>query len=41
VATFFGNNKLRQVFFRNIKKIELISAIFITVFVVVILIELF
>ncbi|MWX96860.1 LysE family translocator [Francisella tularensis] len=32
VATFFGNNKLRQVFFRNIKKIEFISAIFITIF---------
>ncbi|GMN89677.1 LysE family translocator [Francisella sciaenopsi] len=41
VATFFGNNKLRQVFFRNIKKIEFVSAIFITVFVVIILIELF
>ncbi|AEI35847.1 LysE family translocator [Francisella salina] len=41
VATFFGNNKLRQVFFRNIKKIEFVSAIFITIFVVIILIELF
>lgn len=41
VAIFFGNNKLRQVFFRNIKKIELVSAIFITIFVVIILIELF
>ncbi|AJI66797.1 LysE family translocator [Francisella tularensis] len=41
VATFFGNDKLRQVFFRNIKKIEFISAIFITIFVIVILVELF
>ncbi|AEE26759.1 LysE family translocator [Francisella hispaniensis] len=41
VATFFGNDKLRQVFFRNIKKIEFISAIFITIFVVIILVELF
>lgn len=41
VAIFFGNNKLRQIFFRNIKKIEFISAIFITIFVVVILVELF
>lgn len=41
VAIFFGNNKLRQVFFRNIKKIELVSAIFITIFVAIILIELF
>nr|AAV29042.1 NT02FT2009 [synthetic construct] len=40
VATFFGNDKLRQVFFRNIKKIEFISAIFITIFVIVILVEL-
>lgn len=40
VATFFGNDKLRQVFFRNIKKIEFISAIFITIFVVIILVEL-
>ncbi|WP_150467008.1 LysE family translocator [Francisella sp. SYW-9] len=41
VATFFGNNKLRQIFFRNIKKLEFISAIFITVFVIIIVIELF
>ncbi|MED7818540.1 MULTISPECIES: LysE family translocator [unclassified Francisella] len=41
VATFFGNNKLRQIFFRNIKKLEFISAVFITVFVIIILIELF
>ena len=41
VAVFFGNNKLRQVFFRNIKKIELISAIFITLFVIIILVERF
>ena len=34
IATFFGNDKLRQVFFRNIKKIEFISAIFITIFVI-------
>lgn len=39
VASFFGNNKLRQLFFRNIKKIEFISAIFITVFIVIILFE--
>ena len=39
VAVFFGNNKLRQVFFRNIKKIELVSAIFITAFVIIILVE--
>ncbi|ASG68378.1 threonine efflux protein [Francisella halioticida] len=41
VATFFGNNKLRQVFFRNIKRLELVSALFITVFIIIILIELF
>lgn len=41
VAIFFGNNKLRQIFFRNIKKLELISAVFITVFVIIILLELF
>jgi threonine/homoserine/homoserine lactone efflux protein len=41
VAIFFGNNKLRQLFFRNIKKIEFVSAIFITIFVLVILFELF
>ncbi|MFT5951285.1 MAG: threonine efflux protein [Francisella sp.] len=41
VAVFFGNSKLRQLFFRNIKKIELISAIFITGFVIIILVERF
>ena len=41
VAMFFGNNKLRQLFFRNIKKIEFISAIFISIFVGIILFELF
>jgi len=41
VAVFFGNNKLRQVFFRNIKKIEFVSAIFITAFVIIILVERF
>ncbi len=39
VAIFFGNSKLRQLFFRNIKKIECISAIFITAFVIIILVE--
>lgn len=39
VAIFFGNNKLRQLFFRNIKKIEFVSAIFITGFVIIILVE--
>jgi threonine efflux protein len=39
VAIFFGNSKLRQMFFRNIKKIELVSAIFITAFVIIILVE--
>lgn len=41
VAIFFGNNKLRQLFFRNIKKIEFVSATFITVFVMISLVELF
>lgn len=41
VAIFFGNNKLRQIFFRNIKKIEFVSGIFISVFVIIIFIELF
>ena len=39
VAIFFGNSKLRQMFFKNIKKIELVSAIFITAFVIIILVE--
>lgn len=39
VAIFFGNSKLRQLFFRNIKKIEFVSAIFITAFVIIILAE--
>ena len=39
VAVFFGNNKLRQIFFRNIKKIEFISAICITAFIILILVE--
>ena len=39
VAVFFGNSKLRQLFFRNIKKIELVSALFITGFVIIILVE--
>ncbi|MGQ4003124.1 hypothetical protein QIW31_08870 [Francisellaceae bacterium CB299] len=39
VAIFFGNSKLRQMFFRNIKKIEFVSAIFITAFVIIILAE--
>ena len=39
VALFFGNNKLRQGFLNNINKIEFVSAIFITVFIVVIFVE--
>jgi threonine/homoserine/homoserine lactone efflux protein len=41
VAVFFGNHRLREVFFRNMKKIESVSAVFITVFIIIILIELF
>ncbi|QIV96359.1 threonine/homoserine/homoserine lactone efflux protein [Allofrancisella inopinata] len=41
VAIFFGNSKLRETFFRAIKKIELVSAIFITTFIIIILVELF
>ncbi|AJC48669.1 LysE family transporter [Allofrancisella guangzhouensis] len=41
VAVFFGNNRLREKFFKAIKKIEFISAIFITVFIAIILVELF
>ncbi|AIT10032.1 homoserine lactone transporter [Candidatus Francisella endociliophora] len=40
VAIFFGNNKLRQLFFRNIKKIEFVSGIFITSFIIIITFEL-
>ena len=39
VALFFGNNKLRQRFLNNIKKIQFISAIFSTIFIIVILVE--
>lgn len=39
VAIFFGNSKSRQLFFRNINKIEFISALFITAFIVIILVE--
>ena len=41
VAVFFGNHRLREVFFRNMKKIESVSAVFITVFIIIILVELF
>ncbi|GAB4221809.1 MAG: LysE family translocator [Francisella sp.] len=41
VAIFFGNDKFRKIFFSNIKKIEFVSAIFITIFIVIILIDLF
>ena len=41
VALFFGNEKLRIKFFKNIRKIEFISAVCISIFTIIILIELF
>ncbi|MFC4892113.1 LysE family translocator [Pseudofrancisella aestuarii] len=41
VAIFFGNDKLRGTFFKQLKKIEFVSGCFISIFSIIILIELF